>query len=105
MHRSLINPTALIDWAMEKEFHDGSFAGVLGLGLRRVSQAWNKYRRLPILDTMIMQKILKRPVLSLSFPRFGDPEQRKGKMMLGDVEQHLPFASTLKYCNVIEFSR
>lgn len=89
---------------MEKEFHNGSFAGVLGLGLRWVSQTWNQYHRLPVLDTMIQQNILKRPVLSLSFPRFGDPEQEKGKLMLGEV-QSIPATSPPAYCNVIGFSR
>ncbi|OAL57431.1 acid protease [Pyrenochaeta sp. DS3sAY3a] len=101
MHNATI---ALIDWATEKEFHNGSFVGVLGLGLRRVSQTWNQYHRLPVLDTMIQQKILKRPVLSLSFPRFGDPKQEKGKMVLGDVES-IPGTSPPAYCSVIGFSR
>ncbi|KAF2125131.1 acid protease [Dothidotthia symphoricarpi CBS 119687] len=96
--------TALINNATIDEFQNGSFSGVLGLGLRTTSQQWLKYGRLPIVDTLISQNVLKQPVFSLRSPRYGDPEQHTGRLTLGAIES-VPQSINITYRDVVPFSR
>lgn len=101
---TLTRSQALINTATIDEFQNGSFSGVLGLGLRITSQQWFKYGRLPIIDTLISQNVLKQPLFSLRSPRYGDPERSRGKLMLGAVED-IPESVDVTYRDVVPFSR
>jgi hypothetical protein len=95
---------ALIDWAMRDEFQNGSFAGTLGLGLRSVSLAWLQHRRLPLMDTLMIQNKLMNPSISLRLPRYGDPERDLGRITFGAIEDSQE-SSNVAFRDVAAFSR
>ncbi|KAK8062870.1 hypothetical protein PG997_014967 [Apiospora hydei] len=82
----LISYIALIDKAMPDSFQHGSFAGILGLGMRTSSSQWLQFQKLPLIDTLITQGKLAKPLFSLRFPRLGDPNAMAGIFSLGEIE-------------------
>ncbi|KAF2786854.1 acid protease [Melanomma pulvis-pyrius CBS 109.77] len=96
--------TALIYDAWPNYFRNGSFTGVIGVGLRRASIQWRQHKRLPMIDASILQGIFERPILTLSSPRYGDPEQHTGSLTFGEVQKK--YASiNISYADVVPFSR
>ncbi|KAK7911628.1 hypothetical protein PG985_014109 [Apiospora marii] len=95
--------TALIDNAMPGTFHNGSFAGILGLGMRTASSQWLKFQKLPLVDILITQGKLAKPLFSLRFPRLGDPNAIAGVLSLGEIEEEF-MVKPIKYSDVVQFS-
>jgi hypothetical protein len=50
-----------------------------------------------------MQGIMKRPIMSLSSPRYGDPDQKSGTLTLGAIEKYASI--NISYTDVVPFSR
>lgn len=95
---------ALVNSAWPDEFQNGSFAGFIGLGLRTYSHGWMLFKRLPLVETLISQGKLARPLFSLRSPRLGDPAVKTGMLTLGRVDeeyQHLD----IQYDDVLQFAR
>jgi hypothetical protein len=93
---------ALITSAWPHEFQNNSFTGYLSFGLRTTSQIYHKHAKLPILDTLITQRKLARPMFSLRSPRFADPAHEVGKLMLGGMdsgieEENVAFSDVLPF--------
>lgn len=61
------------------------------------------HKRLPVIDAFIMQGIIKRPIMSLSSPRYGDPDQKTGTLTLGAIEKYASI--NISYTDVVPFSR
>lgn len=94
---------ALIDNAMPGSFQNGSFAGILGLGIRAASSQWLQFQKLPLIDTLITQGKLAKPVFSLRFPRLGDPNAMVGVLSLGEIEEEF-MVKPIKYSDVVQSS-
>ncbi|KAK8036231.1 hypothetical protein PG993_008845 [Apiospora rasikravindrae] len=94
---------ALVDEAMPDSFQHGSFAGVLGLGMRTISSQWLQFQKLPLIDTLVIQRKLAKPLFSLRFPRLGDPNAMAGALSLGEIEEEF-MVKPIRYSDVVEFS-
>ncbi|KAK8113058.1 hypothetical protein PG984_013584 [Apiospora sp. TS-2023a] len=94
---------ALINNAMPGLFQNGSFAGVLGLGMRTASTQWLQFQKQPLVDTLITQGKLAKPLFSLRFPRLGDPNAIAGVLSLGEIESEF-MVKPIKYSDVVQFS-
>ncbi|KAK8054594.1 hypothetical protein PG994_009661 [Apiospora phragmitis] len=94
---------ALIDEAMPGSFQNGSFAGILGLGMRTASSQWLQFQKLSFIDTLITQGKLAKPLFSLRFPRLGDPNAMAGAFSIGEIEEEFMMIPT-KYSDVVQFS-
>ncbi|KAK8859752.1 Eukaryotic aspartyl protease [Apiospora arundinis] len=94
---------ALINSAMSGQFQNGSFAGILGLGMRKVSSQWSQFQKLPLIDTLIAGGKLEKPLFSLRFPRLGDPNAIAGVLSLGEIEAEYA-VKPIKYSDVVQFS-
>ncbi|KAK7963882.1 aspartic peptidase domain-containing protein [Apiospora saccharicola] len=94
---------ALIDNAMPGSFQNGTFAGILGLGMRTASTQWLQFQKLPLVDTLITQGKLAKPLFSLRFPRLGDPNAMAGVLSLGEIEPEF-MVKPIKYSDVVQFS-
>ncbi|KAK7959202.1 uncharacterized protein PG986_004056 [Apiospora aurea] len=94
---------ALIDKAMPDLFQHGSFAGILGLGLRTASSQWLQFQKLPLIEMLITQGRLAKPLFSLRFPRLGDPNAMAGVLSLGEIEEEY-MLKPIRYSDVVQFS-
>lgn len=88
---------------MSGQFQNGSFAGILGLGMRKVSSQWSQFQKLPLIDTLIAGGKLEKPLFSLRFPRLGDPNAIAGVLSLGEIEAEYA-VKPIKYSDVAQFS-
>ncbi|KAK8096907.1 acid protease [Apiospora kogelbergensis] len=94
---------ALVHTAMSGQFQNGSFAGILGLGMRTASSQWSQSRMLPFIDTLIAGGKLAKPLFSLRFPRLGDPNAIAGILSLGEIEAEYA-VKPIKYSDVVQLS-
>ncbi|PSN60438.1 acid protease [Corynespora cassiicola Philippines] len=102
-HKTISNLT--VGWIHKSPsngFEQGSFSGSLGLGMLPISQMWQNHSILPFFHTLAVQGIIPRRKFSLSSPRFGDPDQRFGKLTLGGIEErfahsHIAYSDTLAF--------
>lgn len=88
---------------MPGTFQNGSFAGILGLGMRTASTQWLQFQKLPLIDSLITQGKLAKPLFSLRFPRLGDPNAMAGAVSLGEIEGEF-IVKPIKYSDVVQFS-
>lgn len=91
---------AVANYSAPNEFQQGTFSGIIGLGLRNTSRQNYYYNRLPLIDSMILGGKLKAPKFSLSLARLGDPESIAGHLTLGAIES-LPTNPKITYNEVI----
>lgn len=59
---------------------------------------------MPIIDTIISHDLLSKPRLSLRMPRYGDPAQRTGQLVIGGIEDTID-NSDMAYGDIVPFSR
>lgn len=95
---------ALINSAWPDEFQNGSFAGFMGLGLRTYSHGWMLFKRLPLVETLISQGKLVRPLFSLRSPRLGDPAVMVGTLTLGQIAEEYQDLD-IHYDDVLQVAR
>jgi hypothetical protein len=57
-----------------------------------------------MMDTLIAQYKLKKPLFSLRLPRYADPERKLGKLTLGEIE-NIQESQNLVFRDIAPFSR
>jgi hypothetical protein len=85
------------------EFQNGSFSGILGMGLRNVSRQFYQYQNLPPFDTLVAQERLLAPKFSTVFPRYADPSSPKeGRLTVGGIDEEASNGRKITYSNIVD---
>ncbi|KAF5238852.1 hypothetical protein FANTH_10180 [Fusarium anthophilum] len=88
--------------AVQMEFQNGSFSGILGMGLRNVSRQFYQYQNLPPFDTLVAQERLLAPKFSTVFPRYADPNSPKeGRLTIGGIDKEASNGRKITYGDIV----
>ncbi|KAF5976983.1 eukaryotic aspartyl protease [Fusarium coicis] len=89
--------------AVKMEFQNGSFSGILGMGLRNVSRQFYQYQNLPPFDTLVAQERLLAPKFSTVFPRYADPSSPKeGRLTMGGIDKEASNGRKITYSDIVD---
>ncbi|KAM0426278.1 hypothetical protein ACHAPT_008318 [Fusarium lateritium] len=93
--------TPLVFKAAKEMFQNGSFSGILGMGMLAVSREYLLFNQLPPFNAMARDIDGFNAVYSVSVPRYGDPDSPKsGKLTIGAVENSAA-SQNLSYGDVV----
>lgn len=85
------------------EFQNGSFSGILGMGLRNVSRQFYQYQNLRPFDTLVAQDRLLAPKFSTVFPRYADPNSPKeGRLTIGGIDKEASNGRKITYSDIVD---
>ncbi|KAF4334667.1 eukaryotic aspartyl protease [Fusarium beomiforme] len=89
--------------AVQMEFQNGSFSGILGMGLRNVSRQFYEFQELPPFDTLVAQKRTRSPKFSTIFPRYADPHSPKeGRLTIGGIDEEAQNGRHITYSDMLD---
>ncbi|VTT79422.1 unnamed protein product [Fusarium fujikuroi] len=89
--------------AVQMEFQNGSFSGILGMGLRNVSRQFYQYQNLPPFDTLVAQEKVLAPKFSTVFPRYADPNSLKeGRLTIGGIDKEASNGRKITYSDIVD---
>ncbi|KAF5588596.1 eukaryotic aspartyl protease [Fusarium subglutinans] len=89
--------------AVQMEFQNGTFSGILGMGLRNVSRQFYQHQNLPPFDTLVAQKRVLAPKFSTLFPRYADPNSPKeGRLTIGGIDKEASNGQRITYSNIVD---